>query len=255
MNTDSFINVLRRFISRRGKPNTIQCDNGSNFLGATRELAESLRDLNQDAIGDFALDQGIKWQFNPPEAPHMGGVWERMVQTVKMSLRAILNDRMVDDFTLYMMLTEVESIVNSRPLTAQSDDVNDLECLTPNHFLLGRRSPNLPPGVFYERDMCSRKRWRQAQFLTDQFWRRWVREYLPTLTTRSKWTKETRNMQTGDLVLLKVDSIGRSRWPVGRIIETLPGNDGRVRVARIKTAEGTYTRPTAKMCLLEASQN
>ena len=255
LNTDSFINVLRRFISRRGKPNTIQCDNGSNFLGATRELAESLRDLNQDAIGDFALDQGIKWQFNPPEAPHMGGVWERMVQTVKTSLRAILNDRMVDDFTLYTMLTEVESIVNSRPLTAQSDDVNDLECLTPNHFLLGRRSPNLPPGVFYERDMCSRKRWRQAQFLTDQFWRRWVREYLPTLTTRSKWTKETRNMQTGDLVLLKVDSIGRSRWPVGRIIETLPGNDGRVRVARIKTAEGTYTRPTAKMCLLEASQN
>ena len=253
LNTDSFINVLRRFISRRGHPRTILCDNGGNYVGASRELAENLQELDQDAIGAFARNRGIKWQFNPPDAPHMGGVWERLVRSVKTALRAILSDRVVEDYTLYTLLTEVESIINSRPLTPCSDDVNDLECLTPNHFLLGRRSPNLPPGVFYDQDMCLRKRWKQAQFLTEQFWKRWVREYLPTLTIRNKWTRERRSMRAGDLVLLKVDSVKRSQWPVGRIIETMPGKDGRVRVAKIKTATGTYMRPTAKMCLLESS--
>ena len=253
LNTDSFINVLRRFISRRGHPRTILCDNGGNYVGASRELAENLQELDQDAIGAFARNRGIKWQFNPPDAPHMGGVWERLVRSVKTALRAILSERVVEDYTLYTLLTEVESIINSRPLTPYSDDVNDLECLTPNHFLLGRRSPNLPPGVFYDQDMCLRKRWKQAQFLTEQFWKRWVREYLPTLTIRNKWTRERRSMRAGDLLLLKVDSVKRSQWPVGRIIETMPGKDGRVRVAKIKTATGTYMRPTAKMCLLESS--
>ena len=127
----------------------------------------------------------------------MGGAWERLVRSVKTSLNAILKEKLVSDFQLITTLTEVEHLVNSHPLTPASDDINDLEPLTSNHFLLGRPNPNLPPVIVYQ----SRKRWCQVQHLVECFWKRWQREYLPKLTERGKWTKESSNMKVGDLVL------------------------------------------------------
>jgi len=251
LTTDSCINAIRRFIGRRGVPNTITSDCGTNFKGADRELRESLRDIDQESISNFATDNHFTWHFNPPESPHMGGAWERMVRSVKTALRVILKEQLVGDFTLMTVLTEVESILNSRPLTPLSEDVEDFECLTPNHLLLGRQSSSQPPGVFYELDMSLRKRWRQSQYLADQFWKRWRREYLPTLQIRPKWNVEQRNVSVGDLVLVVEDGVKRSKWKTGRVESVMPGQDGRVRVARVKTSTGSYVRPSAKLCLLE----
>ena len=154
-------------MNRRGHPNFIVSDCGSNFRGADKELRACLQELDQERIKKFASNRPVKWQFNPPNAPHMGGSWERLVRSVKKALNAILKGRLVDDFSLVTIFTEAESIMNSRPLTATSDDTNDLEALTPNHCLLGRASPNLPSGIFYETDISNRKRWRQVQVLTD----------------------------------------------------------------------------------------
>ena len=252
LTTDSCINAIRRFIGRRGVPNTITSDCGTNFKGADRELRESLRDIDQESISNFATDNHFTWHFNPPESPHMGGAWERMVRSVKTALRVILKEQLVGDFTLMTVLTEVESILNSRPLTPLSEDVEDFECLTPNHLLLGRQSSSQPPGVFYELDMSLRKRWRQSQYLADQFWKRWRREYLPTLQIRPKWNVEQRNVSVGDLVLVVEDGVKRSKWKTGRVESVMPGQDGRVRVARVKTSTGSYVRPSAKLCFLES---
>ena len=92
-----------------------------------------------------------------------------------------------------------------------------------------------------------------AQALADMIWRRWRKEYLPTLTMRSKWNKEQRNLKEGDLILLKSDDVPRSHWPLGRILKTFPGSDGRVRMAEVKTPNGTLMRPVAKICMLEES--
>ena len=184
----------------------------------------------------------------------MGSAWERMIRTVKTALKAILRDQIVNDFHLMTVFTEAEAIVNSRPLTAVSDDIDDLEALTPNHFLLGRASPCLPISIVYDGDSCHRKRWRYVQWLADHFWRRWKREYLPELTRRNKWQRKSKSLKVGDLVLIKDTNCPRGSWPMARVVEVIESEDGEVRIVKIKTSEGEYTRPNAKLCLLEEEE-
>ena len=253
LSTDSFIMALRRFRGRRGNPRTIRSDNGTNFVGANRELTEALKSLSEERITDELAQEGITWYFNPPSSPHMGGIFESMVKQVKRALKTVINDQVLPEETLRTVLVETEAILNSRPLTSVSDDPDYYEALTPNHFLIGRASPNAPPGHFEEREVNSRKRWRMAQALADMVWRRWRKEYLPNLAVRPKWNKEQRNLKEGDLILIKNDDAPRSHWPLGRVQKTFPGSDGRVRTAEVKTPSGTLLRPVAKLCLLEES--
>ena len=182
LETDHFIMALRRMMARRAKPRNIYSDNGTNFVGAERELKECLDGMNQAKISDTLSQDRIQWFFNPPSAPHFGGVWERLVKSAKKALKITLNSQLVSDETLLTLMAEVES----RPLTHVSVNPKALEAITPNHFLFGRNSLNVPPNVFDERDLNSRKGWRQAQTLTDHFRRRWLREFVPALTERRK---------------------------------------------------------------------
>ena len=163
----------------------------------------------------------------------------------------------MNDETLLTLMAEIESLLISRPLTHVSVDPQDLEAIiiTPNHFLIRRNSPNVPPDVFDERDLNSRKRWRQAQTLTDHFWRRLLREYVPALTERRNWrTRSQTDAQIGDLVLVVEDNLPRGRWNLGRIVKTFPGDGVFVRTVEVQTKQGTFKRPGAKLCLLEEAE-
>ena len=148
----------------------------------------------------------------------------------------------------------VEAIINGRPLTITSDDARDAEPLTPNHLLLLRSKNALPPDVFQKHDLYGRRRWRQIQYLADLFWRRWVKEYLPSLQQRQKWLKETRNLEEGDIVLI-IDNLPRNKWLTGRVIETYPGKDKLVRSVKLKHSTGILVRPVQKLCLLEEADS
>ena len=132
-----------------------------------------------------------------------------------------------------------------------SSDLDDLEALTPNHFLIGRGSLNLPPGIFVDKEISSRKRWRQAQVVANHIWNRWLREYLPGLITRKKWTQPTVNVKVGDLVLVVDRAASRGSWPLGRIVKVFPGLDSIVRSADVKTKFGVMRRPVTKLAVLE----
>ena len=251
LDTDSLIMCLRRMMARRGHPRVIYSDNGTAMRGAERELRGCLRRWNQSRIASAMLQENVEWRFSPPAAPHFGGAWERLVRSVKRALQITIGRQALTDESLLTFLTEVEALLNSRPLTHVSDDPEDFEALTPNHFLLGRASPNLPPGIFHDSDITSRKRWRHGQRLVDHFWQRWRREYLPSLTVRHKWKTEGREIKAGDLVLLVEDNLPRGVWPLGRVIRTIPGADGRVRAAEVKTATGQKTRPAVRLCVLD----
>ena len=147
----------------------------------------------------------------------------------------------VNDETLLTFMAEVESLMNGRPRTHVSTDSRDEEALTPNHFLLGRGNPNFPPDVVNAKDLCSRKRWKHAQVMTQHFWKRWLREYIPALTERRKWKKDARNVCEGDLVLVVDENSPRGCWPLGRVLRALPGDDGKVRAA-----EDWYLHPTCR---------
>ena len=189
--------------------------------------------------------------FNPPAAPHMGGVWERLVRSCKKALDVFLQNQVLTDEVLLTAFAEVEWLVNSRPLTEVSSDVDDLEALTPNHFIIGRGTLNLPPGVFVDKEMSSHKRWRQAQVVATHIWNRWLREYLPGLITHKKWLQSTANVKMGDLVLVSEHAVPRGYWPLGRIVKVFPGHDNVVRSAEVKTKFGVMRRPVTKLALLE----
>ena len=169
MTTSSCINALRRFISRRGMVKEIVSDNGTNFVGTNRELHEAFKALDHNAIQMFASTHEITWKFNTPAASHHGGVWERMIRTVRKILHAMLSEQHLKvartDEELYTLMCEVEATINSRPLTRMSEDPRDYEVLTPNHLLQLRNPDYIPPGVFNETDVYSRCRWRQPPVL------------------------------------------------------------------------------------------
>ena len=187
LESDCFINVLRRFINQRGPPKYIYSDNGMNFVGAEREIGEAIKGWNQDQIHDELLQRKCQWVFQPPKASHAGGVWERLICSIRTALKAVLGESLVDEEVLMTVFTEVESVLNSRPLCAVSDDPNDYEPITPNYLLLQRPFPTLPPGSFVKEDIYARKKWRQTQILADHFWKRWLKEYIPALQERQKW--------------------------------------------------------------------
>lgn len=254
LETDAFINALVRFVARRGSPSKVFCDNASTFLGARNELSKSLRQLNRDKIVQTARRLDIEWVFNVPLASHHGGVWERLIRTVRRVLAAIIHpDSRLTDDTLRTFMCEVENVINGRPITKSSDDVNDEAALTPNHFLLLRDDSCLPCGVFHDSDKY-RRRWRHVQFLVNTFWKRWLLEYLPLLQTRQKWFLARSNVNIGDLVLIVDENAPRGCWPLGLVTDVVEGRDGLVRSVKMLCRGKSVTRPITKIVLLECAR-
>ncbi|XP_076839331.1 uncharacterized protein LOC143484479 [Brachyhypopomus gauderio] len=251
LDTDSCINAIRRFVCRRGQVNTLRSDNGTNFVAAERELRGAIQQLDNDKIERAFHPKGIKWIFNSPAASHQGGVWERQIRSARRILNSLVKEQAMNDDCLHTIMCEVESIINGRPLTSVSDDANDIEPLTPNHLLLLKSQPIMPPGTFCKDDMYARRRWKQVQYLADLFWSRWTREYLPLLQERQKWLKPRRNFMMGDVVLLVDSSSPRNSWVMGKVVETMPDSSGMVRRVKLKTMTNTLERPVNKLCLLK----
>lgn len=250
LDTDSCINAIRRFMCRRGQVTLIRSDNGTNLVGAERELKEAIQEMDQTKIRNTLTQRGIQWIFNPPAGPHFGGIWERQVRLVKKVLKSVLHEQTIDDECLQTVLCEVEAIINDRPITASSDDPNDVEALTPNHLLLLKKQPLLPTGLFRREDCYSRRRWKQAQYLGDLFWKRWVKEYLPNLQERQKWNKVKQNLQPGDIVMILDKNAPRGSWLLGRVVHTKMDAKGLVRQVLVKTRSSTLERPVDKLCLI-----
>ena len=261
LDKSSFINALRRFIARRGAVIEIRSDNATNFVGAEKELKLLINEWNQTAIHNFLLQKQIKWIFNTPAASHHGGVWERCIRSVRKILNSVVRQQTLDDESLTTFMCKVENIINSRPLIAVSNNVKDLQPLTPNMLLCLKEEQSLPPGIEDSFDVYSSKRWRRVQYLANLFWKRWVKEYLPILQKRQKWTQKRQkwtklnpNFTVGDVVIIVNDNLPRNAWHMGIILETRNDKRGVVRSAKIKTATSVFDGPITKLCLISAAE-
>jgi hypothetical protein len=173
----------------------------------------------------------MEWKFNPPSAPHFGGVFEAMIKSAKKAIKAILGNADITDEELHTAICDAERLLNSRPITFVSSDPDDLSPLTPSHFLIGQLGGKFAPETADRDEVFNpRKRWHRVQQLVGQFWKRWRREFLPSLNTRKKWFHPTHNLKEDDVVMLVEPNAKRGEWPLGRVIEVFPGNDGLVRL-------------------------
>lgn len=254
LSTDSCIIALRNFIARRGTPRTIRSDRGTNFVGASRAL-DKLRKITQEEISKEFVSVETNWAFNPPLSPHMGGSWERLIRSLKRNLMAIRPSRTPSEEVLRNMLTEVENTLNARPLTHVPVDDDSSPALTPNHFLLGSSNGMKPLVPLDDRGDLLKQNWRMSQALATQFWKRWLSEYLPEITRRTKWYVDTKPIAVDDVVIIVDPNLPRNCWPKGRIIATHPGKDGRIRSATVKTVNGVYDRPVSKLAVLDVRRD
>ena len=138
LDTDSFLNAFYRMASRRGLPEEIYSDNGTNFKGADNELKSLVLQIDENKIQESVAHKGVKWHFNPPFAPHFGGVHESMIKSAKWAIKAILGNTDINEEELMTAVIGADGLINSRPLTYQSANPADDVPLTPNHFLHGQ---------------------------------------------------------------------------------------------------------------------
>ena len=250
LTTDSFLQAYVRFTNRRGVPIDVISDNGTNFVGATNELAQLVKRLDAEAIQRQTADQQTSWRFNPPAAPHFGGVHEALVKSAKRAISAILKNAEVTDEELLSAIVGAEALMNSRPLSYVSADGRDPTPLTPNHFMYGQIGTRFAPAGVDESEFNPRQRWRVVQELVLHFWRRWMQEVVPELNRRLKWRTAETDLKVDDIVLVTSQDNPRGTWPMGRVTEVHPGPDGHVRVVKVKVGDKTYTRPIVRLCKL-----
>ncbi|XP_055622750.1 uncharacterized protein LOC129766258 [Toxorhynchites rutilus septentrionalis] len=164
LSTESCKMAIRRFVARRGAPQQMFSDNGTNFRGAARKLNEEIRAINRRIAGTFT-NADTEWHFNPPSAPHMGGVWERKVRSVKEALNTLVRQGSLDDEGLLTFLAEAEMLVNSHPLTFVPLESPDQELVTPNNFLVKSSSgANSQIKIPINDDANLRTNWKRMQF-------------------------------------------------------------------------------------------
>lgn len=205
---------------------------------------------------DFLSNSRTTWKFNPTHAPHMGGVWERLIGTVKRILNAMFLQRQGRDLTheeLTTFMSEICAIVNNRPVMDVSCDPDSPHLLTPSMLLTMKTSPDVEPFPPLGTKDALKSAWKNVQVMAEDFWRRWKTEYLHQLQKREKWHEQSRNIKTGDVVLVK-DETPRNEWPVGVVRRTFESQDGLVRKVELTVVKDgkpvLCVRPIADLVLL-----
>ncbi|XP_070855575.1 uncharacterized protein [Drosophila suzukii] len=244
LSSEHFLLAFSRFTGRRGPVQHMYSDNGTNFVGANKLLASA-----QQADRDHATCP--TWHFTPPYSPNFGGLWEAGVKSVKHHLKRTVGSHKQTYEELATVLIRIEACLNSRPLCPLTADPDDLEALTPAHFLIG--DTLLAPAHCRPKNSSFREQFLSHQNLIRQFWTQWSRDWLSHLQTRPKWCQEKENFKINELVLMKDDQLPPSQWSLGRITSLHPGEDSLVRVVTLKTKSGSQKRSISKLCRLPIS--
>merc|ERR1711911_85694 len=239
LDADSAFNAIIRFKARRPALRTIYSDNASNFQKADKWLQKEIAKVNEKLPKELNK-QGINWTFIPPYSPNYGGTWERVVDLMKRHLKtALIGDKLHYE-TFTTIVTEIEGILNKRPLTSISTDSRDFDALTPNHLLAP--ASMLFPAATIDAEKTTdaetnRRSWKRALNRVNQFWEIFKKDFFSLMHGRSKWRNSAVNLKVDDIVILVDETVDRNRWKLAKVIETL-GESTSIRRVRLKKADG-----------------
>ncbi|XP_055314000.1 uncharacterized protein LOC129575097 [Sitodiplosis mosellana] len=241
LSTQTFLHAFDRFIARRGLCHDVFSDCGTNFVGADNDMKRSQADfemLMSKEVLPHLNNRGIKWHFSLAEAA---------VKSMKFHFCRIIGQAKLTFEEFSTVLARIEAVLNSRPISPISNDPNDLNALTPGHFLIGGAllaRPQPPTS-------CNPvKRYQMMETMVQHFWQRFRNDILSTMQVRTKWQDQQPNLNIDDLVLIKDDRFPVNQWPMGRIIGIHPGADKLVRAVSIRTPHGMLKRPITKLCII-----
>ncbi|GFT34154.1 integrase catalytic domain-containing protein [Trichonephila clavipes] len=228
--------------------------------GANNEFRKILKGLfkreSSEKFEDFLASESIQWHFNPPATPHFGGLWEAGVKSLKSHLKRVVGNNILTHEEFFTLVTQVEAVLNSRPLCSLSEDPNDDLALTPAHFLTGSPLTSLPDPDFKGIPMNRLRRWELVQRMTQTFWSRWTSDYLNRLQSRPKWYKGNQKFKVNEVILVKGENNSKLlNWNLAKIIEVHPGIDDVTRVVTLKTGKGVYKRPVNRLVKLPFNCN
>ncbi|CAH2093449.1 unnamed protein product [Euphydryas editha] len=256
LTTETFLACFKRFISRRGMPSDVYCDNAATFRCAQSQLEELFKLNNsQDhrkQVCNFASQNCIKFHFTPSYSPVFAGLVEAGVKSIKYHLRRVIQKGLFTYEQLNTILNQIEAVVNSRPLLpVTSSSVTDFAYLTPGHFLIGAPLTSFPQKDLSETPDNRLKFWNLIEKVRQGFWKTWSKNYLNSLQSRPKWRDVLPNITVGTMVIIREPNNPPLNWSLGRIVKIFPGSDGKVRVLEVAAPNGkTYMRSLSGICPL-----
>lgn len=253
----SFLLAFRRFVSRRGLCSVIYSDNARTFKAADAELKKMWQVLNNPDVKNYYSAKGIQWRYIVERGAWWGGFYERLVRSVKTILRKILGRTSLVVEELETVLTEIESVINHRPLTSIQGD--DSIVLSPAHFLIGKKLTNLPPVKYSDHKSSSTKEillktYRYREKLLNTFWKIFFKDYLLNLKSVNcvKNHEAKVDLNVNDIVIIHDEHLPRNMWRLGKVIKTFTGRDGLIRSCEVKTEKGIIKRPLQLLVKLES---
>ena len=253
----TFLQALRSLAWRKGAPRILLSDNATNFTKSRKLLAE----IKEQKIVQDALNvRGVEWNFTPPHAPWFGAIYERLIQVLKREMTKLIGQSLLTYFELTTQLTEVEGVINSRPLAKLGFE----DVLTPNNILTGDDHNDDVLNVLDTSQIMTEalevrnnlpKLFQQTARRKAKFWNTFQQQYLESIKFSEDKMKHTGSGLTpkvGDLVIIHSHD-PRLRWRKAIILETIISEDGECRKCRIKTSTGETTRATSHLHPLELS--
>eukprot|EP00794_Sanderia_malayensis_P015494 gene15494-biopygen11958 len=239
LDVEAFIRAFRRFTSRRGLPHLMISDNAKTYKAAAKEIRKLKR---SPRLSEYLENNQITWKFIIELVPWQGGMWERLIRSVKRCLNKVIGQANLTYYELSTLVTEVESVINARPLTYIADDTDGITyALTPSQLINGRNLQCLPSEITTEilstYESLS-KRGRYHRRLLAQFTNKWKKEYLMSLLQafRPQGVSKEPVINVNDIVLLRNDQKKRNFWKLAKVINLFKGKDGSVRAAKVQVA-------------------
>lgn len=235
--TSSFLKVFRRFVALRGFPKIVYSDRGTQLVGANKQLDSMLYSGDEmvSELWKFSVKGGTVWKFTKSaNSPWQNGCAEALIKSVKRCIQISVGENVLSYGELQTVMFEIANLINERPIGMKPGcDIDRGSYLSPNDLLLGRSRADAPQGA-WDLDSKFSQRYVYLSKVVDCFWRKWIRDYFPTLMVRSKWHTDKRNLQKGDVVLIQDTNALKGNWRLGEVEETRPGVDGKVRNVSVR---------------------